>query len=58
MFFCFKQLSLTINKKFEFSDHLIDEVVIFLAEKPLDFHNAIFFNRAVEVLNNVLLHQY
>ena len=47
----FKQLPLNVKQRFEFSYHLIDgegmvsvlvRIVRFLADKPLDFHNAIF----------------
>ena len=50
-FFRFKQLPLNVKQRFEFSYHLIDgegmvsvlvRIVRFLADKPLDFHNAIF----------------
>ena len=51
-FFWFKQLPLNTKQKFEFPHHLIDGkrllsvavvvVVGFLAEKPIDFHDATF----------------
>ena len=50
-FFLFTQLPLNIKQKFEFFDHLIDgerllsvvvEVVSFLVNNPLDFHDKTF----------------
>ena len=51
MLFCFKKLPLSTKQKFESPYHLIDaerllsvavRVISFSADKPFDFHDAIF----------------
>ena len=73
MCFCFKQLPLDTKQKFEFLYHLIDGerllsvvvgLVIFSADKPLDFNNTIFsvllslfkHNKVIQILNKFVLH--